>query len=286
MDDRLDMIRDQFARAMAWASGSPDPRLLAAFRSVHREDFLPPAPWRLHLLGAYRDAADPLLLYQNILVALDQAKGINNGEPFLHAARIGAVAPQPGEAVCHIGAGTGYYTAILAALAGQVTAFEIGAGLAEQAARNLRGLATVAVINADATGRPLPPSDLVYVNAGVSAPPVSWLSALGPRGRMIFPWRPSAAVGLTLLMRRAGSGFAVKPLMPAWFIPCVGAPDAHACSLVPDATRAGATRSAWPTAERPPDETATAIYPDVWFSAAELPDIRQSASDTRRTRHQ
>uniref|UniRef100_UPI0036729C69 hypothetical protein n=1 Tax=Pectobacterium cacticida TaxID=69221 RepID=UPI0036729C69 len=49
-------------------------------------------------------------------MALDDAKGINNGEPFLHAMWIGKLALRPGEAVCHIGAGTGYYTAVLARL--------------------------------------------------------------------------------------------------------------------------------------------------------------------------
>jgi len=41
-------------------------------------------------------SADAAYFYQNNLVALDTDKGINNGEPFLHAGWIGAVAPQPG----------------------------------------------------------------------------------------------------------------------------------------------------------------------------------------------
>lgn len=51
-----------------------------------------------------------------MLVSLDADKGINNGEPFLHAMWIGKVAPKPGETVTHVGAGTGYYTALLAQL--------------------------------------------------------------------------------------------------------------------------------------------------------------------------
>jgi protein-L-isoaspartate(D-aspartate) O-methyltransferase len=255
---------------MAWASGSADPRLHTAFRSVHREDFLPPGPWRLHLHGTYRDTpdADPAILYQNILVALDEAKGINNGEPYLHAAWIGAVALQPDDTICHIGAGTGYYTAILAALGGRVTAYEIDDGLAAQARRNLGGVANVSVVHADAARETLAPADLIYVNAGVAVPPATWLSALKPNGRMIFPWRPAPSVGLALILRPAASCFAVEPLMPAWFIPCVGASKTDACSLVPGVGQARATRSAWLTARRLPDATATAVYPDAWFSAA------------------
>jgi protein-L-isoaspartate(D-aspartate) O-methyltransferase len=71
-------------------------------------------------------SADAAYIYQSNLVALDAGKGINNGEPFLHAAWIGAVTPQPGETVTHVGAGTGYYSAILSMLVladGSVNAF-------------------------------------------------------------------------------------------------------------------------------------------------------------------
>jgi len=107
----------------------------------------------------------------------------------LHAIWIGAVSPKPGDAVCHIGAGTGYYTAILSVLTlpgGTVHAFEIEDGLAEKARDNLRPFEGISVVTGDATKLPLPPSDLIYVNAGVVAPPLSWLQALRPRGRMIF----------------------------------------------------------------------------------------------------
>jgi protein-L-isoaspartate(D-aspartate) O-methyltransferase len=85
-------------------------------------------------------SANPAYIYQNNLVALDAEKGINNGEPFLHAAWIGAVAPQPGEIVIHVGAGTGYYSAILSMLVlpgGRVYAVEIEEKLAVAARTNL-----------------------------------------------------------------------------------------------------------------------------------------------------
>ena len=92
---RLDEARALYARMMAAASGSSDPRLERIFELVPREAFLPPGPW--HIMVEHRlvetPSADPALLYQNALVVLDRQKGINNGEPFLHAAWIGAVAP-------------------------------------------------------------------------------------------------------------------------------------------------------------------------------------------------
>ena len=98
--------------------------------AVSGEAFLPPGPWHVCVGGRYFEtpSADPAYLYQNILVALDAPRGINNGEPFLHAAWIGAVEPKAGETVCHIGSGMGYYTALLSMLVlpgGRVEAFEI-----------------------------------------------------------------------------------------------------------------------------------------------------------------
>jgi protein-L-isoaspartate(D-aspartate) O-methyltransferase len=123
----------------------------------------------------------------------------------------------------------------------------------------------------DAVSLPLPQADLIYVNAGVVAPPLHWLRALRPGGRMIFPWRPSKTVGIAALVTRTPSGFDLKPLMPAYFIPCVGASEAAAESASPDPGAAWRTRSLQLTSERAPDATATATYPDVWFSSSPLP---------------
>jgi protein-L-isoaspartate(D-aspartate) O-methyltransferase len=128
----------------------------------------------------------------------------------------------------------------------------------------------VSVIQGDATRLPLPPSDLIYVNAGVVTPPLGWLKALRPQGRMIFPWRPSQAVGLAIIISRRQVGFSVKPLMASHFIPCVGASDAQECARIPDSCEAWSARSVWLTSEREPDETAVAICKDVWFSSAEV----------------
>jgi protein-L-isoaspartate(D-aspartate) O-methyltransferase len=272
----LEEIRGFFATLMAVASGSTDPRFERAFELVRREAFLGPGPWHISVnqRTVETPSADPVFLYQNVLVRLDTAKRINNGEPFLHAAWMGAVEPEAGDMICHIGAGTGYYSAILSVLAlpgGTVNAFEIDAKLARRARDNLEPFDNVSVIQGDATRLPLPPSDLIYVNAGVVAPPVGWLAALRPQGRMIFPWRPAELVGLAVVISRAGTGFEVKPLMPSWFIPCVGASDAEETKKTPDSREAWSARSMWLNSDRAPDETAVAVYKDLWFSSAEIP---------------
>ena len=269
----IDEIRGFYARVIATASKSSDPRIERAFETVPREAFFPPGPWKIKVGRQYLDtpSADPVYLYHNALVALDADKGINNGEPSLHAAWIGAVSPQRGEAVTHIGAGTGYYTAILSMLVlprGTVTAFEIEESLVESARRNLEPFEGVTIVSSDATQKRLPQSDVIYVNAGVAAPPVDWLRALKPGGRMIFPWRPSEEVAITLMVRAESGGFSVTPLMPAWFIPCVGAPrEVTASRVTASFAEARTIRSLWKNADRAPDQSAIAIYPDVWFSS-------------------
>jgi protein-L-isoaspartate(D-aspartate) O-methyltransferase len=271
----LDEIRSFFATMMAVASGSTDPRLERTFELVRREAFVGPGPWHINIYQRTVEtpSADPVFLYQNVLVRLDAAKGINNGEPFLHAAWIGAVEPKAGDVICHIGAGTGYYSAMLSVLAlpgGTVNAFEIDENLARRARENLEPFENVSVIQGDATRQKLPPSDLIYVNAGVVAPPPGWLRALRPRGRMIFPWRPSPDTGLAIIISRQRAGFGVKPLMASYFIPCVGAADAEQCKKAPDQREAWSVRSVWLNADREPDETAVAICEELWFSSAEI----------------
>jgi protein-L-isoaspartate(D-aspartate) O-methyltransferase len=272
----LEEIRGFFATMMAVASGSTDPRFERAFELVRREAFVGPGPWHINVYQRTVEtpSANPVFLYQNVLVRLDAAKGINNGEPFLHAAWMGAVEPKAGDAICHIGAGTGYYSAILSVLAlpgGTVNAFEIDENLARRARHNLVPFENVSVIQDDATQLPLPPSDLIYVNAGVVTPPVGWLEALRPQGRMIFPWRPSQAAGLAIIISRRQAGFSVKPLMASYFIPCVGAIAAKECIKIPDPREAWSARSVWLSSEREPDETAVAICEDLWFSSTEVP---------------
>jgi protein-L-isoaspartate(D-aspartate) O-methyltransferase len=179
-------------------------------------------------------------------------------------------APQPGETICHIGAGSGYYSALLSLLVspgGTVTAIEIEPGLAARAARNLAPYANVKVAHGDAVTLGLPDSDVIYVNAGVAAPPLAWLKALKLRGRLVFPWRPTERVALAVLATRTDAGYACETFMRSWFISCAGAADAESSALLPTRETAAKIRSLWPRDEREPDGSAVAILGDVWFSS-------------------
>ncbi len=109
--------RRAYAERITRLANARDPRIEQAFAAVPREDFLPPPPWTAISLGVATQVRELADIYDNVLVAIDRRRGINNGEPALHAAWLDAVGPNPGETIVHVGAGTGYYTAILAILA-------------------------------------------------------------------------------------------------------------------------------------------------------------------------
>src|SRR5689334_25146877 len=98
-------------------SGVTHRRVEDAFAAIRREDFLGPGPWRR--AGWRPDQyvitpdADPVYLYTNDLFGLIPERGLNNGQPSLHAFLIATVDPKAGEHAAHIRAGVGYYSAII-----------------------------------------------------------------------------------------------------------------------------------------------------------------------------
>lgn len=230
----IEQHRHFFARLLVESAGSMDERLIAAFAQIAREDFVGPGPWWVCAGTGYLRTpdADPRWLYQDILVGLDPERRINNGQPSLHAQCLAAAAVRNADVVVHVGAGTGYYSAILASLvgtAGRVVAFELDAELARRARENLQQLSNVEIharsaVMGLATGTQPPFADVLYVNAGVAQIPSAWLDALKPGGRMIVPLTPDCGYGLLLAVTRLGiDGFAARGLGRAGFTPCVGA---------------------------------------------------------------
>jgi len=261
--------RLRYAEQVTRLAGIEDPRIRRAFAAVPRENFLPPPPWTVISLGVASLTHEIAGIYENVLVAIDRARGINNGEPALHAAWIRAVDPRPGDTVIHVGAGTGYYTAILAELVepgGRVEAYEYEADLAAEAVDNLRAYPHVNVHAVSAFGRILPEADIVYVNAGVLAPDPEWLRALAPGGRLVFPWQPHKGWGPAMLVIRRRRGYSAAQLMNVGFITCSGEKTKTVAGHGPSEAEITATQSVWLTAHREPDRTATAVYDEVWFS--------------------
>jgi protein-L-isoaspartate(D-aspartate) O-methyltransferase len=239
-----DSLRRSYARRVTADAGCTDGRVEDAFAHVKRESFVGRGPWQIPGEGGYRtsETDDPAILYQDTTIGLAPELGINNGQPSLHAICLCAVEVGRGEVVIHVGAGTGYYTAILAELAGptgRVHAYEISPLLAHRAALNLATYQGVTVLESSALAATLPTADVIYVSAGVTGVPSSWLAALSPRGRLVLPLTPNQGPGFMLLIaRRRENEYAARSLSPAYFIPCVGAREAAESDAVAAALRA------------------------------------------------
>jgi protein-L-isoaspartate(D-aspartate) O-methyltransferase len=249
-DPSLAEIRARYAHLLIERFGAADAALEAAFARVPREKFLGRGPWRIAAAGAYRlsDSDDPREVYVDNLIALDAARHINNGEPSAHALWIHALALMPGERVNHIGAGTGYYTAILAELvgeAGRVEAFEIDPDLAARAATNLGDRGNVVVHAESGVDRALPLADAIYVNAGATGPNEAWLDALNVGGRLVFPLTGENGWGAMLCITRSeGARWPVTYVSGAGFIDLVGGRDAKTGAAVSAAFRRGGAETA------------------------------------------
>ena len=205
MEDRSEKLRSFFADLICTQTKVRDRRIRQAFAATRREPFVGPGPWSIFAGHAYiktRDD-DPAFIYQNTLVALDSERSINIGLPSAHAFWLDALALREGETVLQIGAGTGYYTAIIAHLVGaggRVHAYEIDGGLAARASENLKDLPQVDVQSRSGVLDGLPKVDAIYVCAGISHPSRAWLDAPASRRAADVPaparrwgWRHVAA---------------------------------------------------------------------------------------------
>jgi protein-L-isoaspartate(D-aspartate) O-methyltransferase len=238
-DNELDIIRRAYAKQVMAAAGVVDRRIEAAFAAVRREEFLGRGPWRVVRWGrgyVTTPTRNPVFLYDDVVVAVVPERNLNNGQPSFLAALIAGAAPRPGEHAVHIGAGVGYYTAILARLVGRtgrVTAIELDPALAERLAANLAGQPNVRVVQGDGARVEFAPADVILVNAGATRPADAWLDGLAEGGRLILPLTaggfPNADVrhGAVFRITRQDDSFLAKRISGVAIFPCEGMRDAE-----------------------------------------------------------
>lgn len=226
-------VRAAFAKQILAASGIDDSLLERAFSSIKREHYIGPAPWLIATYNRYQEvlSQDPVVLYQDRLFALQSARMVNNGSPTLHAWGLHTLGLSRGDTVAHIGAGRGYYTAIISDLvgsAGSVLAVEYNEDLAHRAIENLAELSNVTVVQGSGASWPEIPTDAIYVNYATHRPAEKWLECLKIGGKLIFPLavpdevsQNSSAItasGIFLLVERSPHGFKARSLGSAFFV--------------------------------------------------------------------
>jgi protein-L-isoaspartate(D-aspartate) O-methyltransferase len=220
----------RYAEEVAVLGGIKSPSLRRVLAIVRREDFLPPGPWIIESLEGHYYLSDNDQVSQilhGVGVAIDPARMLNNANPVRVCNQWQAVDIQPGETVFHVGAGVGYYSALLAELVGpngRVIAAEIDEPLRQRARQNLTAWPQVEVIG-DALGTPLPGLDVIYASAGFANIPRGWIDALRPGGRMILPMTGPHDHGGIFLFRKVtmGGPLAVTAQSFTRHFPCIGA---------------------------------------------------------------
>lgn len=240
-DRNRSMYAEQFADQLrilgALDAGPATDRVLDAFRVVPREAFADPGPWRYRspLAGftlpvRVTPDANPKWLCNAVLVVLDEEMGINIGDPGLWSRLLVRTEVKSGARILQVGAGVGYYTAILAQLAGpegRVLAYEVEAPLAERAAANVADQPNVEVRHGNAAtdldGNDK--FDLIVAFAGVTHVPNAWSARLAPGARLLLPLTGDKWWGAMILASQTDEGFAGVTLGRCGFYPCAGARD-------------------------------------------------------------
>lgn len=191
--------------------GIDDERLLEAFRTVPREEFLPQELAEF----AYGDTPLPI------------AEGQTISQPFIVALTIHALSLRGQERVLDIGTGSGYAAAVLSRVAKEVFTVERVEALAEAARARLKSLGydNVHVLCADGTlGWPEhAPYDAIAVAAGGPEVPAALRSQLSLGGRLVIPVGSHDSQSLVRVVRESESRFTEQALTPVRFVPLIGA---------------------------------------------------------------
>jgi protein-L-isoaspartate(D-aspartate) O-methyltransferase len=187
-----------------------DPRVVAALRTVPREEFVP---------SSERDLA-----YINRPLPIGHGQTIS--QPFIVAIMTDMLAIAPDSRVLEIGTGCGYQAAILAELAARVYTVEVVAPLAEDARKRLEklGYANIECRFADGgLGWPEEaPFDRIIVTAAAPDRPDALIDQLAPGGRMVVPvGRAGFTQTLTLIEKDATGAVTETPKLPVAFVPLV-----------------------------------------------------------------
>ncbi len=187
-----------------------NPAIVEAFATVPREKFLGPGPWSLlpdadPRLPFMTPDSDPAWVYHDVLVTIDPVRKLNNGMPSFWAKNFDHLDLKRGQSVLQVGAGTGYYSAVLAEIVGRgghVTAVEFDDLLAGKARDNLAAWEHVEVICGDGRGYDAGEVDAIVVFAGSTHPAPRWLDRLKPGGRLLMPLTSWHWFGFLLLVTR------------------------------------------------------------------------------------
>jgi protein-L-isoaspartate(D-aspartate) O-methyltransferase len=189
--------------------GIRDLGVLHAIATVPRHRFVPDSMRH----RAYEDVPLPIGAGQTI------------SQPYVHARTLELLRLKGGDRVLEVGAGSGYQTALLAALASTVLAVERVPELA-QAARNAleaAGVNNATVVVGDGTlgWRAYAPFDAIVVSAASPSIPKPLIEQLAEGGRLVIPLGDQEFQVLTLV-EKSGDQIRTSTATEVRFVPLLG----------------------------------------------------------------
>jgi protein-L-isoaspartate(D-aspartate) O-methyltransferase len=191
-----------------------DERILRAMAEIPRHLFIP---------ETFRPFADP---YGDHPSPIGHDQTIS--QPYIVAYMTEKLNPQPGEKVLEIGSGSGYQSAVLAALGAEVYTIEAVPALAEHARQVLadQGFAKVQVRCGDGyAGWPeAAPFDVIIGTCAPEEVPSALVEQLAEGGRMMLP--VGEGVQHLVILRRRGGVLVQEEDIPVRFVPMIHSPEA------------------------------------------------------------
>ncbi len=199
-----ELIRTELLRR-----GVTDPRIIAAFRSVPRQEFVLPE--------------DAPRAYENRALAIGWNQTIS--QPLMIGLMLEALRAGPEDTVLEVGTGSGYQAALLSELAGRVITLERIPELAREASARLRDLGydRVTVIEGDGSCgyEPEAPYSRIIVSCAAPAPPARLLDQLRDGGIVVVPVGSLSGQTLTVVTRE-GDDIREERRGGCVFVPLVG----------------------------------------------------------------
>ena len=206
LSERHVMIREQLEKR-----GIHNPWVLQAMLDIPRHFFVPES----QQAKAYDDGPLPIGQEQTI------------SQPYIVAAMIEYIEPDPSHRVLEVGVGSGYSAAVLRRIVQQVYGIERNPLLLEEAKHRLErlGLGEVNLKAGDGTlGWPeAAPFDAILVTAGSPRVPEALLNQLKPGGVLVIPLGNRAEQKLLRIHKGEGGRLQEKELFPVRFVPLIGA---------------------------------------------------------------
>lgn len=196
----VELLRDQ---------GIKDLAVLHAIEKTPRHLFVPTGVRH----RAYEDSALPI------------GNGQTISQPSIHARYLELLKLKGSEKVLEIGTGSGYQTALLSELAGQVFSIERIGALLDKARESIQliGARNISFLLGDGTlgWRQYAPYDAILVGAGAPEVPSTYLEQLKEGGRILIPLGDREEQTLYMLTRR-GDKLESAEIAPVRFVPLVG----------------------------------------------------------------